>query len=83
MEETHKRDGRGRGEKKRRHDDELDAVVAELAWRPAVAAALAAVVAAAAAAQSSSLLMSSSSSSLLVLLVSIILLWHWDCLIFW
>jgi hypothetical protein len=35
-------------EKRRRHDDELEAEAAELAWRPAVAAAVAAVVAAAA-----------------------------------
>jgi hypothetical protein len=47
-EETNKRDGGGRGEKRRRHYDELEAVAAELAWRPAVAAAVAAVVAAAA-----------------------------------
>ena len=48
MEETNKRDGGGRGKKRRRHDAELEAVAAELAWRPAVAAAAAAVVAAAA-----------------------------------
>jgi hypothetical protein len=47
-EETNKRDGGGCGEKRRRHDNELEAVAAELAWRPAVAAAVAAVVAAAA-----------------------------------
>jgi len=47
MEETNKRDGGGRGEKRRRHDDELEAVAAELAWRPALVAAVAAVVAAA------------------------------------
>jgi hypothetical protein len=47
-EETNKRDGVGRGKKRRGHDDELEAVAAELAWRPAVAAAVAAVVAAAA-----------------------------------
>ncbi len=47
-EETNKWDGGGRGEKRRRHDNELEAVTAELAWRPAVAAAVAAVVAAAA-----------------------------------
>ena len=47
-EETNKRDVGGRGEKRRRHDDELEAVAAELAWRPGVAAAVAAVVAAAA-----------------------------------
>jgi hypothetical protein len=35
-------------EKRRRHDDELEAEAAELAWRPAVAAAVAAVVVAAA-----------------------------------
>ena len=38
MEETNKWDGGGRGEKRRRHDDKLEAVAAELAWRPAVAA---------------------------------------------
>jgi len=32
-EETNKRDVGGRGEKRRRHDDELEAVAAELAWR--------------------------------------------------
>ena len=39
MEETNKRDGGGCGEKRRRHDNELEAVAAELAWRPAVVAA--------------------------------------------
>ena len=43
IEETNKWDGGGRGEKRRRHDDELEAWAAELAWRPAVAAAVAAV----------------------------------------
>ena len=47
MEETNKWDVGGRGEMRRQHYDELEAVVAELAWRPAVAAAVAAVVAAA------------------------------------
>jgi hypothetical protein len=46
MEETNKRDGGGRGEKRTQHDDELEAVAAELAWRPVVVAAVAAVVAA-------------------------------------
>jgi hypothetical protein len=41
MEKTNKWDGGGCGEKRRRHDDELEAVAAELAWRPAVAAAAA------------------------------------------
>ena len=36
------------GEKRRQHDDELEAEAAELAWRPVVAAAVTAVVAAAA-----------------------------------
>ena len=41
MEKTNKWDGGGCSEKRRRHDDELEAVAAELAWRPAVAAAAA------------------------------------------
>ena len=49
MEETNKW-----GEKRRRHDDELEAVAAELAWRHAVVAAVAAVVAAVAAAAAQS-----------------------------
>ena len=48
MEETNKLDGGGHGKKRRQHDNKLEAVAAELAWRPAVAAAAAAVVAAAA-----------------------------------
>jgi len=48
MEETNKQDVGGRGKKRRRHDDELEAVATKLAWRPVVAAAVAAVVAAAA-----------------------------------
>ena len=45
MEETKKRDGGGRGEKRRWHDDELEAVAAELAWRPVVVAAAVAAAA--------------------------------------
>ena len=42
MEETNKQDGGGCGEKRRRHDDKLEAVAVELAWQPAVVAAVAA-----------------------------------------
>jgi hypothetical protein len=38
-EETTTWDGGGRGKKRRQHDNKLEAVAAELAWRPAVAAA--------------------------------------------
>ena len=53
-EETNKRDVVGHGEKRRRHDDKLETVVAELAWRSAVAAAVVAVVVAAAVAAAAS-----------------------------